>query len=489
MGQVARGIVLHMALGAGLLLACGGAPAVEVVQVGPPHAAQAAGAAASGPVAAGPAAAPVGRLIADCAGLAASAATSPEDAALFIWTCPEAQANKSALRGALLAAGSPAEAAALAPKLAAAPDLQGLARLAAVARAPTLPAELPDPLTAPSSPVDDAVLAGVARAIGAHTQGGLTHEVRTKAMAYLARTHHEALAQLGLPEGQPLPPFARLLAGRFLHFGRSFCTMYWQRRVAGLEGLFAATEAQLLRVVLALEASPHADDDALLAVERQRARRHLQGSGVAERLKSKGVAGSPADLQPLPHELDRLVDHGFVELAIQRALFLAGEPPTPYGIGPMSELLEELLGDRDLGDFKPLLAKRVADARALQPPPPEQGARPLPPRALLKWKDAGAVAEEAAGWLTEAAQAGGFPRKYGLGRAALLLRDRPDAARVLLRGRPSGIAGALALELLDRLESSGLAWLRLHAAADPSGDASLRRRFALASRDAGLLPR
>ncbi len=480
MRQVVRG----MLLGTGLTLACGGPPAVEVVQVGPPGAPAAAPAEPPPPPAP-----PVGRLVADCAGLAAGAAASPEDGALLVWTCPEAQASKSALRGALMAAGSPAEAAALAPRLGSAPDLRGLARLAALDRAPGLPPEAPDPLTAPASPVDDAVLAGVARAIGAHTQSGLTHEARTKAMAYLARVHHEALAQLGLPEGQAMPPFARLLAGRFLHFGRSFCQTYWQRRVGGLEGLFAATEGQLMRVVLALEASPHAGDDALLAVERQRARRYLQGSGVAERLRAKGVAESPADLKPLPHELDRLMDHGFVELAIQRALFLAGEPPTPYGMGPVAEMLGELLGPRDLGDFKALLDKRIAEARALQPPPPELPARPLPPRVKLAWRDAQAVAEEAAGWLAEAAQAGGFPRRYGLGRAALLLRDRPDAARALLRAKPAGVAGALTLDLLDRIEGSGLAWLRVHAAADPPGDAALRRTFALASRDAGLVQR
>jgi hypothetical protein len=465
-------------------LACG-EPAVEVV-VPPGPAVASAG---PGEVAAAvpePAAPP------GCAELAATAATSPEDAALLVWTCPEVKAGPAVLRGALLQAGSPAEAAALLPRLAGAPDLAGLARLAALDRAAALPGELPDPVTAPVSPVTEAVIAGAVRAIGAHTASGLNHEQRTRAMAYLARTYHEALAQLGLPQGQPLPPFARLLAGRFLHFGRSFCQMYWQRRVAGLEGLFAATEGQLMRVMLALEATPHTADDALLAVERQRARRYLQGGGVAERLKSKGVTESPAELLPIVNEFDRLVDHGFVELAIQRALFLAGEQPVGFGVAPVAEVLVELLSERDLGEFRALLDRRIAEARALQPPPPEHGAKALPPRRKFGWTDAAEVAGAARRWLAEAQQASGFARRHALARAILLLRDRPDATRSLLREiLPSKGPGiALGIELLESVDGDSLAWLRLRAAASgATSDVAIRRTFALASRDAGLLPR
>lgn len=483
MGMAQRAWVLSAGL------ACGGSPAVEVIEPAAPvpSARAPAGPEIEADAEPGPEPGAVA-LASDCAALAGAAAAIPEDAALLVWICPEVQAGRGALRGALLQAGSPAEAAALAPRLAAAPDLAGLARLVALDRAGALPAEAPDPATASVSPIDDAVLAGVVRAVGSQTAPGLSHEQRVRAMAYLARAHHEALAQLGLPSGQPLPPFARLLAGRFLHFGRMFCAMYWQRRVAGLESLFAATEGQLIRTVLALEQSPHAGDDALLAVERQRARRHLQGGGVAERLKGRGVAESPGELLALPHELDRLLDHGFVELAIQRALFLAGEQPQGLGVAPVAELLREGLAQRDLGEYGALLDRRVADARALQPPPPEEGARALPGRQALAWPDAGKVARAAEGWLAAAAGASGLPRRHGLGRAALLLRDRPDAARELLRRARGGTGAALALEVLDRLDGEGLAWLR-SAAAAASGEEKVRRAFALASRDAGLQPR
>lgn len=430
----------------------------------------------------------------DCAGLAASAAAgSGEDAVLLVWTCPEVQASPAALRAALLQVGSPAEAAALAPRLQSAPDLAGLARLVAIDRPATgslQPSEVPDPVASVVSPIDDAVLAAALRSIGAQTASGLTHEQRTKAAAFLARVHREALAQLGLPQGQPMSPFARLLAGRFLHFGRSFCQTYWQRRVAGLEGAFAATEDELLRVMLALEKSPHAGDDALLAVERQRARRYLQGSGVAERLKSRGVTQSPAELLPLTNELDRLVDHGFVELALQRALFLAGEQPEPFGVAPVAEELQTILGQRDLGEFAALLAKRVAEARKLDPPPPEQGTRTLPVRARWAWDDAGAVADAALGFIAAAELAQGTGRRLGLWRAVLALRERPDATRELLRrGPPGGLAARVARAVLDRQEAESLAGLRGRAAAGDVGDGAIRRAFALASRDAGLLPR
>lgn len=475
-------------------LACGGPPAVEVIAAPTPAAAprDAAGPAALADEGVAAPFDPAAELkaeplpLADCASLAARAASSPPDAALLPWLCPEAQVSRGALRGALLLAGSPAEAAALAPRLTAAPELAGLARLAALARGGALPAEAPDPVTTPVSPIDDAVLAGVVRAIGAQTAPGLTHDQRTRAAAFLARAHNEALAQLGLPPGQPLPPFARLLAGRALHFGRSFCQMYWQRRVAGLEGIFAAAEGELLRVMLALEGSPHAGDDALLAVERQRARRHLQGGGVAERFKARGAAESPTDLLPLPHEFDRLLDHGMVELAIQRALFLAGEPPQPFGLAAMTELLREGLARRDLGEFEALLKQQIAEARALQPPPPEQGARALPARRPLAWPDAGKVADAAAGWLHAAEGAAGLARRHALGRALILLRERPDASRELIRRGATG--AAMARSLLDLHDGEGLTWLR-GATAAASGDAATRRAFALASRDAGLLPR
>jgi hypothetical protein len=473
--------------------------------------------AAAAPPPAAPTAPALPTRIDTCEQLAISAAVHPPDAAILLDLCPGTATTPAILRHALLMADSPAAAAALAPRLAAAPDLAGIARLVALDRANLPgPLELPDPVSATVSPVTDAVLAAVQRAIVQQTESGLSQDQRTRATAYLARVHHEALLQLGLdlgPGGEPLPPLARVLAGRFLHFGRELCRMYWQRRVAGLETLFASTEAQLLRTVLALERTPHLADDALLAVEHQRARRHLQGSGVAERLARSDASTSPADLLPLPHEFDRLFDHRFVELVFQRALFLAGEPPSPYGVAPVAELLRAQLADRDLPEYAALLERRIDETRALSPPPPEQASRPLPPRVALTWPEDQAVADLAATWLTTATNvsnaatnptagptpAGTAPtltRKHALARAALLLRERPDAARALLRRElDAGFARdplrvGLLLDLLARLADEGLPDLRLRvAAATATGDDAVRRSFALAARDARLLPR
>lgn len=473
-------------------------------------------AAAPPPAAPAPAALPT--RIDTCEQLAVAAAVHPPDAAILLDLCPTTPTTPAILRHALRMADSPAAAAALAPRLAATPDLAGIARLVALDRAdPSLAAlsELPDPVTATVSPVTDAVLAAVQLAIVQQTQSGLSQDQRTRATAYLARVHHEALLQLGLAD-EPLPPLARVLAGRFLHFGRELCRMYWQRRVAGLEALFASTEAQLLTTVLALERTPHFSADALLAVEHQRTRRHLQGSGVAERLARSG-GPSPAALLPLLHEFDRLFDHRFVELVFQRALFLAGEPPSPHGVAPVAEMLRAQLADRDLLEYADLLERRIDETRALSPAPPEQGSRALPPRVPLTWPEDQAIAELAATWLRTAASsptatttadtataAANSPtdltRRHALARAALLLRDRPDAARALLRRELDAPARdplrvGLLLDLLARLDDESLAGLRLRVAAappiddSPASDDARRRAFALAARDARLLPR
>ncbi len=442
--------------------------------------------------------------ITTCDQLLAAAAHQPPDAAILLELCPDAPTTPAILRHALLMADSPAAAAALVPRLAGAPDLAGLARLVALDRL-TTPAltELPDPASAPVSPITDAVLAATQLAIIQQTQAGLSQDQRTRAVAYLARVHHEALVQLGLTEGRPLPPFAGVLAGRSLHFGREFARMYWQRRVAGLEGLFASSELQLLRLVLALERSPHLADDALLAVEHQRSRRHLQGSGVAERIAktvaaATGSTASPADLLPLPHEFDRLLDHGFIELVIQRALFLAGEQPGGFGIAPVADMLRSQLVTRDLQAYSATLEHRISDARALDPAPPEQGSQLLPARVVLAWPTDVAAADEADAWLNIAADSSELARRHALARASLLLRERPDAARTLLRraldpgADHDPVRVGLLLDLLARLDDESLAGLRLRvaAASQPTrGDAAVRGAYALAARDAGLIPR
>jgi len=521
-------LLAHTLALSSLLVACSGEP--DPSGLPEPLARHQAAVAASSPATPNPSAGPTAgpttptppaatppTAITTCEALATAAAREPLDAAIQLELCPEAPTTPAILRNALLIADSPAAAAALLPRLAAAPELAGLARLVALDRRgpaaspppaklpapPPTPAELPDPASAAVSPITDAVLAAVQLAVIQQTQQGLSQDQRTRAVAYLARVHQEALQQLGLVDGQPLPPLARVLAGRFLHFGRELSRMYWQRRVAGLEALFASTELQLLRLVLALERSPHLADDALLAVEHQRTRRHLQGSGVADRIaRSLGAATpaiSPADLLPLPHEFDRLLDHGFIELVIQRALFLAGEQPGGFGIAPVAEMLRHQLETRDLRAYAATLEARITDARALSPAPPEQGNQILPARVVLAWPGETAAADEADAWLRIANDGSTeLGRRHALARASLLLRDRPDAARLLLRRalEPNTtrdpVRVGLLLDLLARLDDESLAGLRLRVAAGPQpplGDDAVRRAHALAARDAGLLPR
>lgn len=471
------------------LVACGGAPDPTGLPEPLAKHAPAKKEVAAAPVVAAPV---VPSEITSCEALAAAAEVHPADAAILLGMCPETAASPAVLRHALTMAGSPAAAAALVPRLVTTPDLAGLAKLVAVMGSTIgSPAALPDPATATVSPITEEVLAAVQLALVQQTAAGVSHEQRTRATAYLARVHQEALLQLGSGGEEPLSPFTRVLAGRFLHWGRELCRMYWQRRVSGLEALFTGTEAQLMRTVVALERTPHAGDDGLLAVERQRARRHLQGAGVKERVVKAG-APSPATLLPLPHEFDRLLDQGFVELAIQRALFLGGEVGG-FGIAAMAELLRGELTRRDLGAYTATLERRIAEARALAPPPPEQG-KALPGRVALTWPDDQVTADAASAWLDSAAGRQGFARRHALARAVLLLQDRPDAARVLLKRllaqspRDPGRVG-LILDVLRPQDEESLASLRLQVEADAGGDAGYRRAFAQASREAGLVPR
>jgi hypothetical protein len=92
--------------------------------------------------------------------------------------------------------------------------------------------------------------------------------------------------------------------------------------------------------------------------------------------------------------------------------------------------------------------------------------------------------------LQEAEEAQGLIRRHAILRAVLGLRDRPDAARELLRrAGAGGLASRVARAILDRLDEDSLAGLRVRVASGDRGEAQVRRAFALASRDAGLLPR
>jgi hypothetical protein len=443
----------------------------------------------------------------DCAALERRAERSDADLVLLPVLCPGLTLEHSQLRRVLLSIGSAARAATVISSLDHDAELQGLARLAALDRSSQpMPDELPDPATALLTPIDDRILAAVELAHARLRDPEIEDDDRTRAHAFLARVYMQALQSLGLPPGRPLPPFARLLAGPALHHGRSFCRFYWQRRVAGLERSFAETELELLALLVDLENTPHAGDPALLAVERQRTRAYLEREGPSGRIARRAEQRPEARalgtdlLLPLVHELDRLFDHRFVDLALDRAM-RRGAESGGYGLDPMVAVVTEDLRERDLREYERRLARRVERARRTTPSSRHAGSRELEPELPVEWHDAARVAEEAHAWLSVAHGRGpDFARTHALARAVEALKWRPDAVRELLGAGPEDPVvrshHELLFALLDAVGDDDLASLRLRVAAErPLGDdphereARLRRRYALAARDALLHPR
>lgn len=462
-----------------------------------------------------PAAAPLdASLPADCEALAARATEGGPDAVLLAWLCPEHPLDAVAARAALLAVRSPDEAAALVPRLAGHPALQGLLRLVAQGPAPAV-AELPEPAVAVVSPLDEPVLAAVQRAHALIYARGVPPAQRTRARALVAKAHLQATQQLGVAVGRPPEPFARLLAGRALHHGRQFCIAYLQGRVAGLAPLFQELEGHLLALVVALESSPHHGDGARLAVELEETRRYLQRQGPRDRIARRNAAQSRAPVAPVepgppPDDLARRLDHGLVDLAVTTAIEAAVHPEGP-GLRPMEQHLRDALVRAERGEYLALLEHRLARARARTPPPPEHGPAAPWHGSEPPWPGAGSVADEAAGWIDRAPADPGLPRRYALGRALLLVRSRPDALVLLLDHATAADAspalgeavGWLRRELEAR-DDGRLAWLQRRAAADPQrirgdhgpdgaelqrAEAARRRAFALRMREADRQPR
>ncbi len=451
-------------------------------------------------------------LVADCAALHARAASSDADLRLLPELCPNLVLERAEARRVLLGAGDARALAVAIPSLDAWPELQGIARLAARDRAGLPPpSELPDPATALLTPIDDRLLAAVAAADeslardaapGLDPAGAIAAELaRTRAHAFLARIHIEALHALGLPPGRPLPPLARLLAARALHHGRQFCRFYWQRRVAGLERVFADTELELLALLVDLENTPHAGDGGLLVLERQLVREYLERPGTRERIaalarKRPDAGALDTDLLlPFVHELDRLFDHRLIDWALERAL-RKGAETSGYGLDPVIAVVTEDLRARDLREYERRLAKRVEKARANVPRARhEAGPAELEPELPLEWPSAIEVADQAHRWLALAKdRPPDFARRHALARAMQLLDDRPDALLELLDRGPSDAVVASAapalLELLDARDGESLASLRVRVAFGAGDrDARERRAYALATRDALMHPR
>lgn len=442
----------------------------------------------------------------DCGALAALASEGGPDAVLLAWLCPEHPLDAVAARAALLAVRSPDEAAALAPRLAGHDALVGLARLVAQSPAPAA-AELPDPVAAAVSPIDDAVLGLVQRAHAVASTRSIPPTTRTRARALLAKTYLQATQQLGVAVGRPPEPFARLLAGRALHHGRLLCVAYLQGRVAGLAPLFHEVEASLWALVVALESSPHHGDAARLEVELEESRQYLERAGPRERLAARGHA--PGEPLPLPDDAVRLLDLGLVDLAIARSISAATLPDGP-GLRPVEQHLRDALTRAERDEYLALLEHRLARARARTPPPPEHGTAEPWRLRQAPWPEPVAVAEEAAGWIVRAPATGGLPQAYALGRAVLLVRTRPDALVLLVDLATAEDAspalrdavGWLRRELEAR-DDGRLSWLGRRVATDPRPDrgsrsdgpalhqaeAARRRALALALRAAARQPR
>ena len=478
-------------------LACGdGSPAAPA---GPSPQDDAERAESTGSSASAPPADPIAA-VEDCDALSRRAEHGEADLVALHHLCPGIDLSHSQIRTLLLATPAAVEAHALVPTLDAHPELQGLARLATLDRSSQAPpSELPDPATALLTPIDDRILAAVELAHATLARDELEDNQRTRAHAFLAQVYLQALDSLGLPPGRPLPAFARLLAGPALFHARSFCRFYWQRRVAGLEHTFADTELRMLELLIDLDNTAHAGDPALLAIERQRTRVYLQRSGpssrIARRARSRPDArGLGSDLLlPFVHELDRLFDHGLIDPALDRAMHL-GAASGGYGIDPVAAAVTEDLRERDLREYERRLGRRVERARRRTHSSRHRGSKELDPELPVEWPEAAEVALEAQAWLAIAhGRAPDFARRHALARAVLALRTRPDAVRELLGAETPAVVAArpLLLELLVAFDEQSLASLRARVAAeadDPS-DAAVRRRYALAARDALLHPR
>jgi hypothetical protein len=443
-------------------------------------------------------------LVPDCKTLADRAERSDADVALLPMLCPGVTLDHGQLRRVLLSVGSAAQASTMIAALDRDAELQGLVRLAVLDRAgQPPPAELPDPATALLTPIDDRILAAVALAHARLREPELDELERTRAHAFLARVYLQGLQSLGLSQGRPLPPFARLLAGPALYHARAFCRFYWQRRIAGLERTFAEVEFDLLTLLVDLENTAHAGDPGLLMVERQQTRVYFEREGprgrIAKRAEQRpdaGVRGTEV-LLPFVHELDRLFDHRFVDLALERAM-RRGAEPDGLGLDPLVAVVTEDLRERDLREYERRLARRVERARKNTPSSRHAGVRELEPELPVEWPDAEKVAEQAHAWLLLAHGRGpDFGRAHARARAVALLQWRPDAVVTLLGSKPDDVAvrshHELLFSLLDAYGDDELASLRLRVAAGrPSGgephdrDARVRRRYALATRDALL---
>ncbi len=412
-------------------------------------------------------------------------------AALLPVLCPAIPLDAVAARKALLAADSADAARRRIPLLAGHTELEALAKLVAQTSVDVeIDARLPVPETAIVTPLSDTVLASVALARAQLRSAG--PETHTLARAYLAKVHAHALRQLGIETTRPPGPFGRLLAALSIHYGRSLCTAYWHRRVPGLGTLFNETERAILWAVLVLEADSSAGDPPLVAYELSMGRQYLERPDVHGRLlkafeRDLGPQ-SPDRVEPIANALPRLLEHGFVDLAIARALTLRTRGNVP--LADIEQLLRSGLTAVEGEEYLERLDTRLERDPGASPP---ASAASLDHAADPDWPSASVVAR---GQL-EAIEAANseFARRFALGRAVLVFRARPDALRVALDRAANSLqpqvatAVPLLRAVLDELDDGRLAWLRRQAETDvrivTDEEAATRRSFARIAREAG----
>lgn len=452
-----------------------------------------------------------------CDAVALRASTHAQDAVVLAWLCPDMPLDAVAARAALLAVASPDEAARLAPRLDAHPNLAALARFVSAVREPStvLTPKIERPEAANVSPLDPTIAAAAASARALVYSKGIGHDQRTRAHGYLAKVALQAMRQLGAAPSRGLPPLAGLLAAIGLHHGRVMAQSHWRRRVPGLAPVFSQVEDAILDTTLALQRTSYQGDAARSIIERGRARDYVLRDGPRQRIdaRRKSAAatapGQPttATVWPLVDELRRLVEHGLVDRAVEHIVAATRAPG-----GPGLTVVERLLTDALIAADRPELVARVSHRlRRVRAQLPAAGTGSLRHGTEVAIEAPEGVADRAAQWLASGhTTTDAFARQYAVIRAQLILRTRPDATAVLLDravlSDDVALRSALSVltQLLDAHGNESLAVQRLRARADAllesmpradSGTAGLsaldlaetrrRRQFAAALRAQG----
>lgn len=429
-----------------------------------------------------------------CEGLAAHEDPGPDRATMLARLCPAQPLGALLGRDALAGIEHAVAAIRVGERLTPQPDWERLARLVSLRDETRVSGPLPDPAKTSVTPLTDQVLAWTQLSRSIVAAPGVSHEERTRARAFLAKVYFAALDQFGVDPTRPPHPFERLLAGWAIHYGRAFCVAYWQRRVGGLETLFAETEVDLLEAILSLEAGGFHADAAITTVSLTRGRRYVRQAGPKRRIASRlangpPVAGvDPTRVLPLADELSRLLDRGFVDLAIATTLERGAATGGP-GLLPAEQLLRDGLANLEGTEYAQLLATRLSRKKKREPPPLQTGPGSFEHPRDPRWPSADEVADIAHAMIRD------DRGPADAVTAARLLYRRPDALSTLIdRLAEDGSLGEhrhWLAPIAESIDDGSLRWLKRRAAlTDPAAaEDQTRRNYALRAREAGRQPR